>query len=229
MFRSHHRDRILPQFEHSLFSGLLAWHWGNADFDRPALDFDAFARGVALHDWHYGPLDNHPLGEYDEAEWQAIAERGVAMRYEDPVTDAVAKRHLRRLIGSPDAPQVRALADRLNDLIAVRRAETPYSESDFEWADRITRFCDTVAFDLGFENLGPRHAGVVAQRNDTRETPVTYAIEPSGMIRFHPWPFDCDRFSMPVTAYRGTGYPDRLEPLVTLVRCEPSDQPLTTR
>lgn len=222
MFRSRHRPRILPQFEHSLFSGLLAWHWGNPAFDRPALDFAAFARGVALHDWHYGPQDNHPLGEYDDAEWQAIAERGVATRYDDPVTDAVAKRHLRRLIGTPQTTATRALVERLDALIASRRAETPYTEADFEWTDHITRFCDTVAFDLGFENRGPRRASVPAQRGDSHTTDIDYHIAPDDTIRFDPWPFAGTSFGMPLTWYKATGYPDRLTPLVTFVRCLPA-------
>lgn len=228
MFRSRHRDRILPQFEHSLFSGLLADHWGNAHFDRPALDFEAFARGVALHDWHYGPLDNHPLGDYDDAEWQAIAERGVSARYDDPVTDAVAKRHLRRLIGTPETPEIRLLVDRLDDLIATRRAETPYSDAEFEWADHITRFCDKVAFDLGFENRGPRRAAVPAHRDDTRETEIAYEIEPDGVIRFAPWPFNRADFGIPVTAFDASGYPGRLKPFVTFIHCTPASEPIAT-
>ncbi|MES1955711.1 DUF3891 family protein [Salinisphaera hydrothermalis] len=219
MFRSHHRDHILAQFEHSLFSGLLAMHWGNARFDRPALDFERFARGVALHDWHYGPLDNHPLGDYDHAEWQAIVERGVVMHYDDPITDAVAKRHLRRLIGTPETQDIQTLLDRLNERIAERRAQTPYSDADFEWADRITRFCDTVAFNLGFENLGWHKASVHARRDDDSETEIAYQITSEGTLRFEPWPFSLPEFGMPLTRYESSGYPDRLQPIVTFVRC----------
>ncbi|MGN8160195.1 hypothetical protein ACS8Y6_16800 [Salinisphaera sp. RV14] len=225
MFRSRHRERILPQLEHSLFSGLLAVHWGNARFDRPALDFKAFARGVALHDWHYGPLDNHPLGTYGDAEWQAIVERGVATRHDDPITDAVAKRHLRRLIGTPETPAVQALVQRLDGAIAERQGETSYSDADFEWADHITRFCDTVAFDLGFEHRGPRHVRVPAHRDARDETDVSYEIAADGVIRFAPWPFDRPDFGMPLTAYQASDYPDRLQPVVIFVQCVPGEPP----
>lgn len=224
MFRSRQRDRILPQVDHSLFSGLLAQHWGNADFDRPALDFDAFARGVALHDWHYGPLDNHPLGEYDDAEWRAIAEAGVAIDHDDPVTDAVAKRHLRRLIGEPEDASLQPLIDRLEAKIAQRRAQTPHDADAFEWADRITRFCDTVAFDLGFENRGRRSGTVQPRRDDARETEIAYEIASDGTIRFDPWPFALTEFGMPVTCYDAAGYPERLTPRIVLTRCIPADR-----
>lgn len=221
MFRSRQRDRILTQCEHSRFSGLLAWHWGNHAFERPSLAHDAFANGVALHDWHYGPFDDHPLGEYDAGEWLSIVERGVAMHYDNPITDAVAKRHLRRLIGTPDEPTIQSLADRLDDTIAQRRAETPYTDAEFEWADRITRFCDTVAFDLGFEHFGQRRAAVPARRDTTAETDIRYEIRPDGRIAFEPWPFASSIFGMPLLQYQAKGYPERGAPIVTFVRCEP--------
>lgn len=219
MFRSRHRPRILPQVEHSLFSGLLARYWGNAAFEPPALAIDGFAMGVALHDWHYGPLDVHPLGDYGDAEWRAIVERGVASRFDDPIAEAVAKRHLRRLIGEPDDPAIQTLANELDSQINRRRRETPHSHAEFEWADRITRCCDMIAFDLGFENRGRRHVRVPTRRGDTRETQITYRIAPDGVIDFQPWPFSRTDFGMPVTQYHASGYPARLNPIVTFVRC----------
>lgn len=222
MFRSRQRARILSQFDHSVFSGMLAQYWGNADFDRPALDFEAFVRGVTLHDWHYGVLDAHPLGEYDDAEWRAIAEAGVAVAYDDPVTDAVAKRHLRRLIGTPDDTSLQPLIDRLEARIGARRAETRYTDADFEWADRITRFCDSVAFDLGFENRGRRSATVQPRRDEPHETEIAYEITPDSTIRFDPWPFAVTELGMPVPTYDAGGYPEQLTPQIVLVRCLPA-------
>ena len=61
MFKSKTRPLVLPQSEHARLAGLLAYHWGNADFDRPALDFASFVKGVAEHDRGYGVYDNAPI------------------------------------------------------------------------------------------------------------------------------------------------------------------------
>jgi hypothetical protein len=63
MFRSKNQPSVIPQYEHGRMAGILASHWGNDSFDRPAIDFERWVAGVAFHDWHYGVLDNLPIGE----------------------------------------------------------------------------------------------------------------------------------------------------------------------
>lgn len=63
MFKSKIRSIIIPQYEHGRLAGTVASLWGNDDFARPVIDFASFVQGVALHDWHYGPIDNLPIGE----------------------------------------------------------------------------------------------------------------------------------------------------------------------
>lgn len=223
MFRSQVRDLILPQFEHSRLAGMLAWYWGNAHFDRPAIDFGGFARGVTLHDWHYGMLDNHPLGKFDDAEWLEIAEAGVSVDYADPVTDVVAKYHLHRLMETPQSAEAKRLMARLEAKIDAHTAETPYPPAAFGWADRITRFCDGVAFHFGFENRGWHSGPVCANAGTTDETDVAYEITMEPLIRFTPWPFSVADFSEQVVRFPAEGYPEKLDPEVALVHCVPAD------
>lgn len=217
VFRSKIHNRILPQMEHSRLAGMLAWHWGNEAFDRPAIDFASFARGVTLHDWHYGMLDNSPLGETSRKQWMAIARAGVDMTYDDPVTDIVTKYHLRRLIGEPGDGEVAALLGRLEDRISQRMAETSGKPADFAWADRITRLCDSIAFDFGFTHIGGQTRPVCPRRGSMETTDLTYEITSGSSIYLTPWPFSVASFSEQVITFAREGYPDRLEPVVVQV------------
>src|SRR5207249_1188152 len=72
MFRSQRRDVVFPQAEHAELAGDLALAWGNDEFDRPALPFDSFVRGVALHDRGYGELDTDEIGVVARGRWLKI-------------------------------------------------------------------------------------------------------------------------------------------------------------
>lgn len=222
MFKSCFRERILPQFEHSRLAGMLAWHWGNERFARLAIDFNDFAEGVTLHDWHYGLLDNHPLGATEHAEWLAIARRGVAIDYPKDTVDIVAKQHLRRLIGTPTDTDTRALIEQLDAKIAQRMQRSPWPAAAFARADRLTRFCDAVAFNFGFEHLGWHHGSVYPEPNDDSEVEIAYEITAKAGIHFEPWPFSRPEFGMPLTAFASAGYSDRLEPIVMYAHCQPA-------
>lgn len=223
MFRTQDHTLILPQFEHSRLAGMLAWHWGNADFDRPELPLASFARGVTLHDWHYGLLDNHPLGAYDRQEWLAIAQAGVAIDYADPVTDVVAKYHLRRLMGEPELQTTAELMTRLNQKIERRTAESGHAPAAFAWADPITRFCDSVAFMFGFQKPGWHEATVHATNNSFEKRSIAYQIVDEATIRFDPWPFCRPEVNEQVLFFPAEGYPEQLQPQVQLVRCLPAE------
>lgn len=222
MFRSRIRNLVLPQLEHSRLAGMLAWQWGNEDFDRPEIDFEGFARGVALHDWHYGAFDNYPLGETTRAEWLAIANAGVMTDYDDPVVDAIAKYHLRRLMkmrGVTGTGEV--LFERLESKLRASVDRSPYPAEAFAWADRLTRFCDSVAFHYGFENRGLHGCPVGGRTDSDDETGMTFEIADDSLIRFDPWPFAVSEFCIQIMFYCAAGYPGRLKPRVTLVRCLP--------
>ncbi len=214
MFKSKKRPIIIPQSEHGRLSGVLASLWGNSRFDRPVLDFDAFVRGVTLHDWNYGLIDTLPIMEAGEAEWLAMAQRGVEHTFENPITDIVVNLHIKRLLNSHDYPERQKLAQVIDRQVAARLPETGLTLSDFEWADKITRFCDMVAFDFSFEQPITETIQLYARREDGQTTGVTYQICAGGNIIINPWPFSESEYGGFILGYRRDTYPGLLQPVV---------------
>jgi hypothetical protein len=207
---------VIPQYEHGRLAGTLAQHWGNEEFERPAMNFASFVAGVALHDWHYGFGDDLPIDGAAEKEWVAMTQRGLALRLPDPISDIVAKLHLRRLCSynhNPTAERV-ALMAAFDEVVQARLPETGHSRAEFEWADKITQFCDNVAFHFSFESERELAANVWARSGDKEETAVTYRIRPQGQVVIDPWPFAVPAISGMVIAYQAEGYPHVLEPVV---------------
>jgi hypothetical protein len=214
MFRSQVRPIVVPQYEHGRLTGILAQHWGNEQFDQPDLDFAAFVTGVALHDWHYGFGDTLPINGPDEAAWLAMTQRGVGLSFDDPTTDVVAKLHLRRLLTYGQSPERTAMIAEVDDIVAGRLSETGYSRAKFAWADKITRFCDNVAFHFSFEACGERTIPVSAHQSESAETTLTYHIEPDGGILVEPWPFSVPTINGYILGYEAEGYPQQLQPVM---------------
>ena len=216
MFKSKVRPINITQYEHGRMCGELAARWGNADFDRPEIDFDKVVSAVALHDWHYRLIDDLPITEASDADWLAITRKGVSESFDDPTVDILVKRHLKRLLsfGIHVTDEVPALIQQIDDLIARRLPETGYTLAQFEWADKITRFCDFLVFDFCFEAEQTRQIGVCARIGDPAETVLQTAILPNGRIRVDPWPFDQPSFSGLIIGHEREGYPDVLTPLV---------------
>ena len=218
MFESRVRPIIIPQYEHTRMAGALAMHWGNAQFDRPAFSFASFVRGVALHDWHYGFGDTLSIDSSREEDWLDVTRRGVALTLPDPVADVVAKLHLKRLLGYGDSPHREPLSAEIERRVAERLPATGHSRADFDWADRITRLCDNLAFYFAFEKPGEWSSAVFSRRSDADETSITYRVLHEGRVRVEPWPFDIPLISGLLIAFRAEGYPDRLEPVVVPYR-----------
>lgn len=218
MFKSKIRPVIVPQYEHERLAGALAAAWGNADFDRPAFDFDAFIQGVALHDWHYGVIDQLSIGDSDEAAWLQIVRKGVAHRFENPITDIVAKLHIRRLLSHNDSQEASELIQQIDERIASEVPQTGYSRAQFEWADAITRCCDSLAFDFSFEKPLTDRVKVFARVGSTEETILTYEVLPGGEVHVDPWPFAVDSLFGILVSYQQAGYPERLVPEVIAYR-----------
>ncbi len=224
MFKSKTRSIIIPQSEHGRLSGMLASLWGNGAFDRPALDFAAFVDGVILHDWNYGLVDTLPIMEAGESEWLAMARRGVEHTFENPITDIVVKLHLKRLLNSHDYPERQKLARVIDAHVASRLSQTGLILADFEWADKITRFCDMVAFDFSFEQPTTETIDLYARHDTDQMTPVTYEIKPSGEIQIDPWPFSVPCYSGFIFGYQREGYPDKLCPTIIEFHLFPKDK-----
>ncbi|MCB8943704.1 MAG: DUF3891 family protein [Ardenticatenaceae bacterium] len=220
MFLSKMRPIVIPQYEHGRLAGTLAQQWGNDQFDRPAMDFASFVEGVALHDWHYGFADDLPIIGADEADWVAMTRRGLGIRLADPIADVVMKLHLRRLCSYNLSPERVALMAEFDKLVAARLPETGHSRAEFEWADRITRVCDNVAFYFSFEAAVERTTTVGARVGE--ETAVTCRIQPQGQIFIDPWPFATPFISGMILGYQAEGYPEQLQPVVVPFQVKPS-------
>ncbi|MDJ0752133.1 MAG: DUF3891 family protein [Ardenticatenaceae bacterium] len=222
MFKSRARPVNVPQYEHGRLAGIFASFWGNGQFDKPDLDEIGFINGVVLHDWHYGPIDNLPIAEGNETEWLKMVRRGVDLWFDDPIVDIVAKLHLRRLLSGRKRSMIETLIGEIDARIAERLPQTGFTREQFEWADKITRFCDNVAFDFSFEREVERSYALYAQIDSREETAVTYTIGPEGAIGVDPWPFGVSSFSGVIIGYERPGYPDQLRPVVIPYHCRPA-------
>jgi hypothetical protein len=181
---------------------MLALAWGNDRFPRPPLPFDAFVRGVTLHDRGYGELDADGIGEVAPDRWLGIQRAGFAPRGEEPVVDLVVALHVHRLVGGGDPAMTAALPE-LHRLVGV-------AEDDAAEADRITNLCDRVAFDFCVEE--PAGGRVAA---------IGYAIDGHGGITLDPWPLGLPRVGGIIFGFRAEGYPDELEPVVVPFEARP--------
>jgi hypothetical protein len=218
MFRSKARPIIITQYEHGRLAGTLASLWGNEQFDRPALDFPAFVEGAALHDWGYGLVDDVPIREASEVDWLAVVRNGIANRFDDPTTDVVAKLHLRRLLSLNPSPEREGLIGQIDEQVDQRLPETGRTRAEFEWGDKITRFCDNVAFDFSFERPVIRKYPVSPRVGSDSETAVSYRLRPGGELLVDPWPFSVPLITGTLLGFWREGYPDSLKPLVVPYR-----------
>jgi acyl carrier protein phosphodiesterase len=225
MFKSKTHSINIPQSEHGRLAGVLASLWGNEAFERPALDFAAFVAGVTLHDWNYALVDTLPIMEAGEAEWLAMACRGVAHTFANPITDIVVKLHLKRLLNShDDYPERQELVRVIDQQIALRLPQTDFTLAQFLWADKITRFCDMVAFDFSFEQPTSKTVDLYACRDSSAITPVSYQIKGNGIIEIDPWPLSVPAYSGFILGYQREGYPDNLYPQVIAYHLTPQEK-----
>jgi hypothetical protein len=203
---------VYPQAEHARLAASLAAMWGNEDVPRPPLPFEAFVRGVALHDRGYGELDDDPIGPATPTErWLEIQRLGFAPCGEEPVVDVVVATHVRRLVSWSAAPAAQAVLQEMTAALPAIRAVAGVAEQEAETADAVTNLCDTVAFDFCFEQPA---SGAVGE--------LRYEVDGEGGIVLDPWPLAVPRLTVPLFAYRADGYPQRLEPVVQLAEVEPS-------
>lgn len=211
MFKSKTRSIVLPQSEHARLAGLLAYQWGNTNFDRPAIDFTSFVKGVAEHDRGYDVLDNAPIDGVSLKTWLAIQRKSLLRVCDDMITNVVCWMHVRRLLAlasSPERDELRQMAD---DMIDETVTQLGLDCDIFVWADSITNFCDTIAFHYGFDTPKQRSMDICYKAGSMERISVQYWLKAHGLIQVDPWPFKVDSFSGFIMAYQAEGYPDRLE------------------
>ena len=196
---------VFPQAEHARLAGAIALAWGNERFGRPALPFDAFVRGVTLHDRAYGQLDADGIGEVEPERWIGLQRAGFAPRGDDPVVDLVVALHVNRLVGGGDEGMTAALPE-------LHRA-AGIEESDAAEADRITDLCDRIAFDFCVEEPAAGRVDVAPSRG-AEPVAVDYTVTGAGEITLAPWPLGPPSLGGIILGFSAAGYPDELEPVV---------------
>jgi hypothetical protein len=210
VFRSARRPVVYPQSEHALFSASIAAAWGNDDFARPALPFDAFLQGVALHDRGYGELDDDPIGGVPTERWLEIQRRSFEPRGLDSIVDLVVAYHVRRLVSWGRGEREAEVAAELSAALPAIRKAAGIDQEVAEAADEITNLCDSIAFDF-----------CVEQPDSGRVGRIEYAVDGQGSVTLVPWPLGVPWLAGIVLGFEADGYPARLEPVAQPFRVEP--------
>ena len=225
MFKSKKRPIVICQREHARLAGVMAAHWGNEQFDLPTIPFDTFVKGVTFHDRGYRVLDNDPIGEIDDDTWLNIMRAGIDWRFDDAIADIMVLMHSKRLLVKHDTHGRNELAALATEKIEQRLAECDFSLDTFAWIDRITAFCDSVAFNFAFGNYALKTVMVYSKSGTTEKIDIHYSINSNGEINISPWPFSVDHLSGFVIGYELDGYPDKLEPVTVPWKICPSSSP----
>ena len=221
MFVSKCRPVVYPQFEHARLAGTIAQYWGNEQFSRPELPFDAFCTGVALHDFGYGLLDTSNILSMGGRERHRTFESLMHMQFDDVIAEVVAKTHVARLMNMSGVSDLEAKCrQQLRNLIAG----TGMSEEVFQHADTITRLCDSVAFDFCFERPAQGTVKVFAEQVPLKFVEICYEVDfhstessngmssTVGCISLAPWPLSSLGVKGYLLAYEQCGYPQELRP-----------------
>jgi hypothetical protein len=197
LFRSTRRDVVYPQAEHARLAGAVAAAFRPEDVPLP---FESWVRGVTLHDRGYGELDDDPIGETSQERWAGeIQTAGFRANSGDAVADLVVALHIRRLIGDDvEHPARAALAREIDEALGAVSTEA-------RAADRLTELCDSVAFAFCFEKAA---SGNVAE--------TAFEYDGGSRIALHPWPLAVPSLRGVVQGFASDGYPERLEPVVSL-------------
>ena len=214
MLKSKRRNILTPQSEHARLSGMIAFHWGNHNFDKPELDFNAFITAVTFHDRGYEAFDCSAIPESDEKTWLAHQKRGMERNWGNPIVDLLVKFHIRRLVAARKTAERDVLVERWDRVIEEELAQNGFDRELFLWADHITQLCDNIAFDFCFEEPCARSVGVCAKRGEMGTVDVGYEIVGDGGILLRPWPLQVDEVRSFVVSYHEEAYPEVKSPVL---------------
>ena len=214
MFKSTQRPIVIPQSEHLKLAGALAQLWGNAEFELPPLPRLSVVAGIALHDRAFGYLDDLPVGtEVDDAAWLPMTRNGFTMPCADPIADLITRHHLLRLVAGRDTPARRVLAEEMRGVIREQIDQHGLDAGLFLQIDRMTKFCDFVAFDFCLEQATEGQVEVFARYANAELRVVRYRIDGSE-ITLDPWPLQVAEVRGYLVGYQLSGYPEQLDGLV---------------
>lgn len=220
MFLSQRRPVVYPQAEHARLAATIAAAWGGGVFEKPAVDFLSFVRGVALHDRGYGELDTDAIGETPPERWLEIQRRGFAPRGEDAVVDLVVALHVQRLVSPHSDPvEAAALPDMAAAIPGLRRAAR-VGESVAQAVDSITDLCDRIAFDICCEEPSEWTRPVVPAAG-AAPIDVFVSFDGARIVTITPWPLAVPWLVGVLVGFEAAGYPAMLDPVIEPVRVQP--------
>jgi hypothetical protein len=219
VFRSSRRPVVFPQAEHARFAATIALAWGNGEFPKPALPFESFVRGVALHDRGYEALDTDGIGEVPRGRWLEIQRRSFMPQDDDPVVDLVVAMHVHRLVSPPRDEFERKAVDEMSAQLPELQRRARVDPVAATAADTVTDLCDRISFDLCVEEATTGGAAVATDSHGGRRE-VRYAIDGRGLVCVEPWPLRPTRLDVLLVGYRAERYPQELEPVVETIRVE---------
>jgi hypothetical protein len=214
MLLSKSRPIVFTQVEHARLAGTLAFLWGNRQFALPPVGYESFVAGVTFHDRGYGQLDSTPIPEANEDSWLQHQIIGASKSNQDVTCDLIVKFHILRLLGTNKSGAREKARIELESKIAHILDAHELERDVFEFIDRITAFCDSLAFDFCFEReksntleLLDKPGGSLVQ--------VTYTVHsPTGSIQISPWPLKISSYQGFIIAHRAEGYPENIQPLI---------------
>ncbi|MDA1192273.1 MAG: DUF3891 family protein [Candidatus Poribacteria bacterium] len=222
MFRSKTRNLIFPQPEHGRLAGEIAQRWGNDEFARPALDFDAFVAGVALHDgWSAWDtyVDTLGIGEMDApTRFENLTQQARA-RLDNPISETIMHLHTLRIIG--DAASRQPMRDECEARIEACLRETGIPRDTFLWADRVTDLCESMSFDFCFEQPATGTVKVFPTHESREPVSVRYEVDGRGGITLDPWTLREPAYTGFIFAFEADRYPERLRPVFVPYRLSP--------
>lgn len=208
MFVSKERPILVPQSEHQRLAGILARHWGNAEFVLPSINKGSFELGVATHDRAFGHLDTAMIGKISEDEKAKQVDVWIKTAYENLEAELVVLLHVRRLMNELRFENLYNKLDaRIQDIVSSSGIDL----SEYEKADTITNFCDLIAFDFCFESVTKNCVSLYKDK-DTK-IDIMYSLS-SGKVFLDKWPFDVSKIEGYILGYKQEGYPSDLQPVL---------------
>ena len=217
MFTSKVRNVVIPQVNHAYLAGILAFHWGNQDYDKPKLSFDSFVKAVGNHHFGYGFLDTINFLELGDEGIVDVFKKDCEATLEDPLSELIIKFHNMRLIKGRlsriPSDIIQKYLKELESQIEKDLSKTNVPKEDFLWIDRLVDVCDRISFEFCFESPVTTKKSVYKKLEDKEQVDIEYKIEPNGVIKVSPWPFSKTEITGYIQGYKSKAYPSKLEPV----------------
>jgi len=145
----------------------------------------------------------------------AVTRKGFFMPCSDPVADLITRIHLLRLVSGQHAPARDELAGEMRLIIQQQMAQHALDAALFQQVDRMTAFCDAVAFDFCWGEPASQQLEVVAHYTGAQSSMTMVRYQVSGSeIQLDPWPLKVRGYTGYLVGYQLEGYPEQADALL---------------